>query len=96
MNNLSFRIFFRFSVFLILLPVLFSCELPATGFEDVEDAVYYYKSQPVAAPQPGTTVKVMTWNIRFGIGRGEWFGDACGQKAIYTEAEVLVNLQDDR
>ena len=93
MNILSFRILISFSSILILLPGLFSCESPATGFEDTEEAVYYYKSQPVIAPQPDSLVKVMTWNIRFGIGRGEWFGDACGTKAIYTEAEILPNLQ---
>jgi endonuclease/exonuclease/phosphatase family metal-dependent hydrolase len=93
MNNIAMQIIFRFSVLLILLPLLFSCELPATSFEDIEDAVYYFKSQPIAAPQPESTIKVMTWNIRFGIGRGEWFGDACGSKAIYTEDEVLANLE---
>ena len=93
MRNISFRAIFPFSVFLILLPVLFSCELPATGFDDVEEAIYYTKNQPVPAILPDSTVKVMTWNIRFGIGRGEWFGDACGTKAIYTKDEVLVNLQ---
>ena len=93
MKNLSFRSIYKLSVVMILLPVLFSCELPATGFEDNEDAVYIFKSQQVSAPQPDSLVKVMTWNIRFGIGRGEWFGDACGTKAIYTEPEVLANLQ---
>jgi endonuclease/exonuclease/phosphatase family metal-dependent hydrolase len=93
MKNISFRTIFRFSVFLILLPGLFSCELPVTEFDDVEEAIYYTKNQPVTAVQPDSTVKVMTWNIRFGIGRGEWFGDACGTKAIYTEAEVLANLE---
>lgn len=93
MKNLLFSIIFRISVFLILLSGLFSCELPATEFDDVEDAVYCFNSQPVTAQQPDSLINVMTWNIRFGIGRGEWFGDACGTKAIYTEPEVLANLQ---
>ena len=93
MKNISCSAIFPFLVFLTFLHILFSCELPATGFEDTEDAVYYYKNQSVAAPQPGSAIKIMTWNIRFGIGRGEWFGDACGTKSIYTKDEVLPNLE---
>jgi endonuclease/exonuclease/phosphatase family metal-dependent hydrolase len=70
-----------------------SCEPPATGFDDTEDAVYYTKSNAVAAPQPDSTITVMTWNMRFAIGRGEWFGDACGDKVVYSEKEILAKLQ---
>lgn len=69
-----------------------SCELPATRFDKVEDAVFVTKSQPEAAPQPDSSVLVMTWNMRFGIGRGEWFGDACGSKVVYSEKEILEKL----
>ena len=72
---------------------LFSCERPATVFKDTEDAVFYTKSQAVAAPQPDSAVRVMTWNIRFAIGRGEWFGDACGNKVVYSESEIFAKLQ---
>ena len=77
----------------ILLAGITSCEPPATGFDDTEDAVYYTRTQLVFAPQPDSSIRVMTWNIRFGIGRGEWFGDACGDKVVYTENEVLEKLQ---
>ncbi len=77
----------------ILLAGIPSCEPPATGFNDTEDAVFYTRNQLVFAPQPDSSVRVMTWNIRFGIGRGEWFGDACGDKVVYTENEVLEKLQ---
>jgi endonuclease/exonuclease/phosphatase family metal-dependent hydrolase len=93
MNNLSFFTIARFLVFIFVLPSVISCELPATGFKDVEEALYYNKSEPVQISPPDSVIKIMSWNIRFGIGRGEWFGDACGTKAIYTKEEVLSNLQ---
>ncbi len=86
------------SSFLIFaLPILLftfqSCIPPlANSFEDVEDGIYLEKSPIVSAPAPDSSVKVMTWNIRFGIGRGPWFGDACGYKVVYSESEVLANL----
>lgn len=84
-----------FSIFLLfnLLFLLNSCEKPATSFNEVEDAIYYEKGQKVNAPSPDSSVKVMTWNIRFGIGRGPWFGDACGYKVIYQADEIMANLR---
>ena len=35
----------------------------------------------------------MTWNIRFGIARLDFFGDACGNKAIFSKGEVMVGLE---
>lgn len=84
--------------FLILaLPILLfsfpSCIPPlAHVFDDVEEGIYLEKSSMVSAPAPDSSVKVMTWNIRFGIGRGPWFGDACGYKVVYSEPEVLANM----
>jgi endonuclease/exonuclease/phosphatase family metal-dependent hydrolase len=88
-----------FNIISILFSLLFislglnSCEPPATVFDDVEDAFYYSRSEPVAVPPIDSSVRVMTWNMRFGIGRGEWFGDACGDKVIYSKDEILVKLQ---
>ena len=85
------------SVLFITLPILLlffqSCIPPlAHVFEDVEDGIYLEKTTMVNAPAPDSSVKVMTWNIRFGIGRGPWFGDACGYKVVYSEAEILANM----
>lgn len=66
---------------------------PVEVFDNVEPAIYVERSQLVNAPAPDSSVLVMTWNIRFGIGRGPWFGDACGYKVVYSETEVLTNLQ---
>lgn len=35
----------------------------------------------------------MSWNIRFGIGRADWFGDACEKNTIYGKTLVLQNLK---
>ena len=83
---------------IILIPVLLwlginSCEPPATGFDETEDAIFYTKSNAVSAPQPDSSVLVMTWNIRFAIARGPWFGDACGDKVVYSEDTILAKLQ---
>ena len=90
-------VFIRTSVSLIsaslLLIAFLSCERPATGFDDTEDAIYYTEKQAEPPQQPDSSISVMTWNIRFAIGRGEWFGDACGSKVIYTEDEILQKLQ---
>jgi endonuclease/exonuclease/phosphatase family metal-dependent hydrolase len=91
------RISLKIVRFIVLLPVLLflmqSCEPPATSFDSEETGKYLEKSQKVSAPSPDSTVNVMTWNIRFGIGRGPWFGDACGYKVVYNSDEILSNLQ---
>jgi endonuclease/exonuclease/phosphatase family metal-dependent hydrolase len=89
--------FYRKIVFFLFLPLLFmainSCEPLATSFDDVEDAVMYTKSSKVTAPLPDSTIKVMTWNIRFGIRRQSWFGDACGDNTVFTKDEVIPGLE---
>jgi endonuclease/exonuclease/phosphatase family metal-dependent hydrolase len=69
-----------------------SCEPLATGFDDVEDAVMYQANSLTAAPEPDSTIRVMTWNIRFGIGRMPWFGDACGNNTVFTKEELMPHL----
>jgi endonuclease/exonuclease/phosphatase family metal-dependent hydrolase len=95
MNNPSKR----GSLFLTgMLPFVFiilfvdSCEPLATGFDDIEDAKYL--NAAVINPPPDTfnTVKVMTWNIRFGAKRLPWFGDACGDRVVLTEEEVIDGM----
>lgn len=72
---------------------LSACEPLATSFKDVEDAFMYTKSDKVAPPLPDSTLKVMTWNIRFGIGRQPWFGDACGDNTVFRKEEVIPGLE---
>jgi endonuclease/exonuclease/phosphatase family metal-dependent hydrolase len=85
----------RFNPALIALPVMFllaSCEPLATKFDDNEDAILYTSKQLKEAPLPDSAISVMTWNIRFGIGRSPWFGDACGNNTIFSREEVMPHL----
>ena len=71
------------SLFFITAFLLFSCDPLVTTFDDVEDAVLYTAKNPTA-PLDNSTLSVMTWNIRFGIGRLPFFGDSCGDRSIFT------------
>ena len=81
------------SIFLLILIILSGCEPLATGFDDTEDAQYFEASVIHPPPDSISVIKVMTWNIRFGAARLPWFGDACGDRVILTEDEVITALQ---
>ena len=70
----------------------FSCRSLVTTFEDVESAIYYEDASQGSAVFNGS-LKVMTWNIRFGAGRIPFFGDSCGDRVLMTEAETIKYLQ---
>ena len=69
-----------------------TCEPLVYTFDDVESASIY-KSASKTAVASRDSLKVATWNIRFGAGRLPWFGDACGERVILTHSEVQENLQ---
>jgi len=81
-----------FPLFLLFF-VASSCEPLATSFEQTEEAQYYYAKNITSVPDTFSVIKVMTWNMRFGAGRIPWFGDACGDRVILTDAEVYSSLQ---
>lgn len=87
----------KFYNLFLLLPILlllcFSCEKLVTVFDKEENTELLEKDRKVTVSTPDSTISVMTWNIRFGIGRGPWFGDACGYKVIYSREEILANLR---
>jgi endonuclease/exonuclease/phosphatase family metal-dependent hydrolase len=66
----------------------FSCRSLVTTYEDVESAIYYEDASQESA-EFNNTLKVMTWNIRFGAGRIPFFGDSCGDRVLMTETETL-------
>ena len=71
---------------------IFNCSPLVTEFDDVEPAVYYTSSSVTNDNQPADELKVMTWNIRFGAGRIDWFGDHCGDRVILNADEVYDYL----
>ena len=72
--------------------LVISCEQLVTTFNDTEDAILYQANLINEYPAK-KSVRVMTWNIRFGIARLDFFGDACGDKAIFSKGEVMVGLE---
>ena len=76
-------------VFLATSFIMFSCEPLVTTFDGVENAVLYEAKHFTGTPESADTIKVMTWNVRFGIGRLPFFGDSCGDRSIFPEGEVL-------
>lgn len=84
--------FFFFMLIAGVAVYMVSCEPLATGFDDTQDAIMFQADQLTPAPAPDSSIKVMTWNIRFGIGRSSWFGDACGHNTVFTKEEVMPHL----
>jgi endonuclease/exonuclease/phosphatase family metal-dependent hydrolase len=78
------------SIFFLL--GIHACEPFVDRFDEEEDAIFVIKTNAQPASEPDSAVRVMTWNIRYGMARGEWFGDACGDKVVYSEEEILGNM----
>ncbi len=85
--------FYWLGFILLFAIVFFSCEPAVTKFEDEENAFMYASKNIKVVPDTFTIIKVMTWNIRFGIGRNPWFGDACGYKVVFDDSEIYPTLQ---
>jgi len=87
--------FYKLSLYLAgFVLLLVSCKPLATQYEEDEitDAEYYEAVEKTPVPQPDSAVRAMTWNIRFGIGRSEWFGDACSNITVYSQEDVYPHL----
>ncbi len=87
---------YRNLIFFSIAASLFTaCKPMATQYKEdkVIDATYYTAANLTPAPQPDSAIKAMTWNIRFGIGRTPWFGDACGDNVVFSQEEVMPHLQ---
>ncbi len=59
--------------------------------DGIEAAEKYFAPGATPAP-PKDTLTVMTWNIKFGGARIDFFFDCYGDRVIMTETEVLQNL----
>jgi endonuclease/exonuclease/phosphatase family metal-dependent hydrolase len=64
----------------------------AATFNDEEAAETFYSAIYTEPIIPDSSINMMTWNVRFGIGRSSFWGDACGTKTIYTQDEVKYFL----
>lgn len=87
----DFILFLPVAILAVILAV-WSCEPLVTRFENETDAQIYVSPRLTQVPDTFTRLKVMTWNIRFGIGRRPWFGDACGDVTVYSSDDVLYTM----
>ena len=80
--------------FLSILGVLLilGCDPFVTEFKDLSDAVMYEANSKSNATYDNGNVKVVTWNIRFGIARFPFFGDSCGDDVILDDATIEENM----
>ena len=78
------------------LPCLFifiiSCDPLVTEFSSDEPPKEYTAKNLVSAPNKDT-LTVTTWNIRFGIGRANWFGDSCGELVLFDNETIIDGLE---
>jgi len=86
-----FLILFYLSI--IVFTVFYSCDFFNTNFEDFEDAILYDANGKTNIPPPIQSIKIMTWNIKFGGGRIDFFFDCYGDRSLMKKSEVLSNLQ---
>ena len=75
-----------------LVPLLLSCD-PFRTKLDQEDVRYYTLKPDKQAPtKTADKLKIMTWNIKFGGGRIDFFFDCHGDRVIMDSAEVIPHL----
>lgn len=66
----------------------------STQFSDQENAVLYQSANAGAIPPAADTIRVMTWNIRYGTARIPLFYDGYGDRHTLTEGEITGNLNN--
>ena len=78
---------FSFTILLLV-----SCDPLVTEFP-AEQMATEYTAKTLTVPPNKDTLTVVTWNIRFGIGRAEWFGDSCGELVLFDTDEIQDGLE---
>ena len=71
---------------------LVSCDPLVTEFP-TEQAATEYTAKTLSSPPNKDTLTVVTWNIRFGIGRAKWCGDSCGELVLFDTDEIQDGLE---
>lgn len=75
----------------VMISFLFlSCD-PFNARLDTDDVVYF-QSAELKKTELQDTLKAMTWNVKFGGGRIDFFFDCWGDRVVMTEEEVFANL----
>ena len=69
-----------------------ACDPFHTGFDDVERAEYYRAAEIEPAEVDDGRLLIMTYNVKFGGGRIDFFFDCHGDRVLMTDEEVRHNL----
>lgn len=69
------------------------CDPFHADFAPVENAEEYRASRDIDVPGAKQTLVVMTYNIKFGGGRIDFFFDCHGDRVLMTRVEVLEHLE---
>lgn len=80
----------------VLLFLLVSCDPFDTIIENDsnKDAAIHYIANNIKTPEKTSdTLNIVTWNIKFGGGRIDFFFDCYGDRVIMKKEEVLSNLE---
>ncbi len=77
---------------LALLVVLAGCTKLPTTWEDTEQFPILEADGPAEVPPVPDSLRIMTWNLKFGGGRVDFFFDGHGERVHMTEKEVGNNL----
>lgn len=72
---------------------LVGCDPFHAEFAPVEPAVLYEAKQSVAPPEDPTELSVMTWNMKFGGGRLDFFFDCYGDRVLMKAGEVRAHIE---
>ena len=75
----------------VTLLVFYGCDIFNTNFENQEDARMYEAKVLTYAPDNPTSLKIMTWNIKFGGARIDFFFDGWGDEVLMSESVVIEN-----
>lgn len=70
-----------------------ACDPFHVEFDDVEPAEMYERTELVSAPDPAGSLKVMSYNVKFGGGRIDFFFDCHADRVLMTRDEVIDNLE---
>ena len=86
-SKTKLSLLFSFTILLLV-----SCDPLVTEFP-TEQAATDHTAKTLSTPPNKDTLTVVTWNIRFGIGRAKWFGDSCGELVLFDTDEIQDGLE---
>ncbi len=86
----------KYSLFLILFIFTLSACDPFHNViekESDEKTAIYYEAKNIVSPSETPTLKFVTWNVKFGGGRIDFFFDCYGDRVLMSAEEVKTNMK---